>query len=55
MAARLLDADADAVTVSGQALKDMTRIAQSDPVLWQSILRANAGSVAEVLAARPEA
>jgi len=51
MAARLLDADADAVTVSGQALKDMTRIAQSDPVLWQSILRANAGSVAEVLAA----
>lgn len=51
LAARLLDADPDAVTVSGQALKDMTRIAQSDPALWQAILSANAASVAEVLAA----
>jgi len=51
IAARLLDADPDAVTVSGQALKDMTRVAQSDPALWQAILRANAESVAEVLGA----
>lgn len=51
IAARLLDADPEAVTVSGQALKDMTRVAQSDPALWQAILRANAGSVADVLAA----
>jgi len=51
IAARLLDADPEAVTVSGQALKDMTRVAQSDPALWQAILRANAASVADVLAA----
>ena len=49
LAARLLDAETEAVTVSGQALKDMTRIAQSDPRLWQAILRANADSVADVL------
>ncbi|MFM7212408.1 MAG: prephenate dehydrogenase [Actinomycetota bacterium] len=49
LAARLLDADPEAVTVSGQALKDMTRVAQSDPLLWQAILRANSGSVADVL------
>ena len=49
LAARLLEADPEAVTVSGQALKDMTRVAQSDPRLWQAILRANAASVADVL------
>ena len=51
LAARLLDADAEAATVSGQALKDMTRVAQSDPQLWHAILRANAASVADVLEA----
>lgn len=49
LAARLLEADPEAAAVSGQALKDMTRIAQSDPLLWQAILRANADSVADVL------
>lgn len=49
LAARLLDADAESIAVSGQALRDMTRIAASDPGLWQEILRANAASVADVL------
>lgn len=51
LAARLLDADPEAVAVSGQGLRDMTRIAASDPGLWQSILDANADSVADVLEA----
>ena len=49
LAARLLDADPEAVAVSGQGLRDMTRIAASDPALWRSILDANADSVADVL------
>jgi len=49
LAARLLDADDQSVSVSGQGLRDMTRIAESDPGLWQEILAANADSVADVL------
>lgn len=51
LAAQLRSADPDAVAVSGQGLRDMTRIAGSDPRLWTEILDANAESVAEVLAA----
>jgi prephenate dehydrogenase len=51
LAARLIDADLEAVAVSGQGLRDMTRIAGSDPALWQAILDANAESVAQVLEA----
>jgi len=51
LAARLLDADPEAVAVSGQGLRDMTRIAGSDPGLWQAILDSNAESVADVLEA----
>ena len=51
LAARLLDADPEAVAVSGQGLRDMTRIAGSDPALWQAILESNAESVAGVLEA----
>ena len=51
VAARLLGADAEAVGLSGQGLRDVTRIAASDPALWTEILAANAGAVAEVLAA----
>ena len=51
LAARLLDVDPEAVAVSGQGLRDMTRIAASDPALWRSILDANADSVADVLEA----
>lgn len=49
IAARLTEIDDESVAVSGQALKDMTRIAGSDARLWQSILSANAESVADVL------
>lgn len=49
LAARLLDLDDEAVSVSGQGLRDMTRIAESDPQLWQMILSANADRVADVL------
>lgn len=49
LAARLLEADARAVSVSGQGLRDMTRIAGSEPALWQEILSANTDSVTEVL------
>lgn len=51
LAARLLDADSEAVAVSGQGLRDMTRIAESDPDLWRAILDSNADSVAGVLEA----
>jgi prephenate dehydrogenase len=51
LAGLLLDADADAVAVSGQGLRDMTRIAGSDPGLWRAILASNADSVADVLEA----
>ena len=37
------------VEVSGQGLRDVTRIAGSDPSLWREILAANAGPVADVL------
>lgn len=51
LAARLISADDRSVSVSGQGLRDMTRIAESDPMLWQEILAANAASVADVLEA----
>ena len=51
LAARLLEADDRAVSVSGQGLRDMTRIAASAPAMWQEILATNAGSVADVLEA----
>ncbi len=54
LAARLLEVDDEAVAVSGQGLRDMTRIADSDPVLWRAILAANAERVADVLTALAE-
>lgn len=54
LAGLLVDVDAQSVGVSGQGLRDMTRIADSDPVLWGAILRANAGPVARVLKAMVE-
>lgn len=50
LAARLLDSSELAVSIAGQGLRDMTRIAASDPHLWVEILSANAAQVAEVLA-----
>ncbi len=49
VAARLGEADPTDVQVSGQGLRDVTRIAGSDPALWVDILGANAAEVSEVL------
>jgi prephenate dehydrogenase len=51
MAKRLLGSTEAAVSLSGQGLRDTTRIAGSNPELWVQILGANAESVAEILAA----
>ncbi len=51
LAARLLDSSDAAVSIAGQGLRDMTRIAASDADLWVEILSANATPVAGVLAA----
>lgn len=51
VAARLRDLPMDAVGLAGQGLRDVTRIADSDPALWTQILAGNAGAVADVLAA----
>jgi prephenate dehydrogenase len=48
-AARLRDGEAAALGLAGQGLRDVTRIASSDPALWVQILTANADAVAEVL------
>ena len=50
MAARLADAQQEALDLAGQGLRDVTRIAAGDTDLWTQILSANAGPVAEVLA-----
>ncbi len=47
--ARLVDAPEDAVQLAGQGIRDVTRIAASDPALWTEILGSNAGAVADVL------
>ncbi|GAA0626691.1 prephenate dehydrogenase [Sporichthya brevicatena] len=47
--ARLVDAPEDAVQLAGQGVRDVTRIAASDPALWTEILGGNATAVADVL------
>jgi prephenate dehydrogenase len=49
VAARLAGADDDAVALAGQGLRDVTRIAASDPALWTEILVTNAPAVRAVL------
>ena len=49
LAAQLAHVDAAEVMVSGQGLRDVTRIAASDPELWTEILAANADQVLDVL------
>jgi prephenate dehydrogenase len=53
MAARLAPSavPGDALRLAGQGLRDVTRIAAGDSALWRQILLANAGPVAEVVAA----
>ncbi|MDX3850621.1 prephenate dehydrogenase [Streptomyces sp. AK02-01A] len=50
VAARLQEADETAVRLCGQGIRDVTRIAASDPGMWVDILSANPGPVADVLA-----
>ncbi|WP_372411805.1 prephenate dehydrogenase [Streptomyces luteireticuli] len=49
VAARLEEADETAVRLCGQGIRDVTRIAASDPRMWLDILSANPGPVADVL------
>ncbi len=49
VAASLAGGDDDALGLSGQGLRDVTRIAAGDPLLWRMILAGNAQPVADVL------
>jgi prephenate dehydrogenase len=49
VAAQLADAPDAALALAGQGLRDVTRIAASDPVLWAAILSGNAAPVARAL------
>ncbi|WP_242619802.1 prephenate dehydrogenase dimerization domain-containing protein, partial [Actinomadura fibrosa] len=51
VAARLTGADDVALGLAGQGVRDVTRIAASDPRLWIGILSANSEPVADVLEA----
>lgn len=50
LAAQLTEAAPEHVAIAGQGLRDMTRIAGSDAVLWSDILSSNASQVRAVLA-----
>ncbi|PUA79240.1 prephenate dehydrogenase [Nocardioides currus] len=49
VAGRLAGAPAEHLALSGQGVRDVTRIAASDPALWQQILAANAAAVTDLL------
>lgn len=49
VAAGLAPLGPDEVRLSGQGLRDVTRLAASDPDLWTEILTSNAGPVADAL------
>ncbi|HSP52416.1 MAG TPA: prephenate dehydrogenase [Cryobacterium sp.] len=51
MARRLTDAPGSALNLAGQGLRDVTRVAASDPELWVQILGANAEPVRDILLA----
>jgi len=51
VAGRLRSASEGAVALAGQGLRDVTRIAASDPALWVQVLGANAAPVAAALRA----
>jgi prephenate dehydrogenase len=50
VAARLENAEEAAVRLCGQGIRDVTRIAASEPGMWIDILSANPGPVADLLA-----
>lgn len=49
MAARLSDASPVALSLAGGGIRDVTRIAASDPALWIQIVQANAEAIGEYL------
>jgi prephenate dehydrogenase len=49
VAGRLAGAPAAHLALSGQGVRDVTRIAASDPARWQQILSANSGAVTALL------
>lgn len=49
VASRLQGTPVHALSLAGNGLRDVTRIAASDPTLWVQILGANAGKVVEIL------
>jgi prephenate dehydrogenase len=49
VAGRLAQAPADHLALSGQGVRDVTRIAAGDPALWQQILTANRAAVTGLL------
>ena len=51
-AAQLVDAPTGHLTLSGQGLRDVTRVAAGDPALWGEILAANAAGAAHPAARR---
>ena len=50
LAGRLLAAEAADLSLTGQGLRDTTRIAASDPAMWLQILQQNANHIAPLLA-----
>ncbi len=48
-AGQLAEAQPDHLSLSGQGVRDVTRIAAGDPDMWSQILRANHAAVAEIL------
>jgi prephenate dehydrogenase len=49
VAGRLAGAPADHLALSGQGVRDVTRIAAGDPGLWRQIIGANTGAVTALL------
>jgi len=49
VASRLQGTPLHALSLAGNGLRDVTRIAASDPTLWVQILGANAGQIVEIL------
>ena len=50
VAGRLADAPAEHLALSGQGVRDVTRVAGGDPALWQQIVTGNAEAVRGLLA-----
>ncbi|MFI6069974.1 prephenate dehydrogenase dimerization domain-containing protein [Actinoplanes sp. NPDC051343] len=48
-AARLREGPAGTETLTGQGVRDVTRVAAGDPTLWTDVVRSNAPAVAAVL------